>query len=167
MEKQYCIFIAEIIDDDILENINTIRKQTKEMFNIDLKPSLKMNNNNKTIQENKLNSYGIPQNIVTGNNITNKNSNDNMLELLTKELNDDVKTHTKNQLFIVNMEEYDKLIDKFYNLNNNLEMELPQLEGFNILSIKNACTITTTENYMKKNCVNIAQMLKKKIELNK
>ena len=160
MEKEYCIFIAQIIDDSVLEDITLIRDKAKQLYNVELKPSLKMNNTNNI--DNKLNQYGIPTNIKT----SSFNDDNNTIEILTKQLNDAINEKSKQQLFIVNMEEYDTLIDNFYQSHHNLQLKLPQLEGMNLLSIVQACSITATEEYMRKHCVDIAQKLKNNIENN-
>lgn len=157
MENEYCIFIAQIIDDSVLEDITLIRDKAKQLYNVELKPSLKMNNTN-----NKLNQYGIPTNI----NTSSLNNDNNTIEILTKELNDGINENSQQQLFIVNMEEYDNLIDNFYQSHHNIELKLPKLEGINLLSIVQACSITATEEYMRKHCVDIAQKLKNNIENN-
>ena len=158
MEKEYCIFIAKVIDDSVLEDIICIRDTAKELYNVDLKPSLKMNETNTL--ENKLNECGIPTNIKTSSANTTGN---NTIEVLTKQLNDEVSEKSQNQLFIVSMEEYDKLIDNFYQAHNNLDLKLPKMEDMNILSIVQTCSIKTTEEYMRKHCVDIAQTLKNNI----
>lgn len=158
MEKEYCIFIAQIIDDSVLEDITLIRDKAKQLYNVELKPSLKMNNTNNI--DNKLNQYGIPTNIKT----SSLNNDNNTIEILTKELNDGINDNSQQQLFIVNMEEYDNLIDNFYQSHHNIELKLPKLEGMNLLSIVQACSITATEEYMRKHCVDIAQKLKNNIE---
>lgn len=166
MEKEYCIFIAQIIDDSVLEDITLIRDKAKQLYNVELKPSLKMNNTNnienKNNIDNKLNQYGIPTNIKT----SSLNNDNNTIEILTKELNDGINDNSQQQLFIVNMEEYDNLIDNFYQSHHNIELKLPKLEGMNLLSIVQACSITATEEYMRKHCVDIAQKLKNNIENN-
>ena len=160
MEKEYCIFIAQIIDDSVLEDITLIRDKAKQLYNVELKPSLKMNNTNNI--DNKLNQYGIPTNIKT----SSLNDDNNTIEILTQQLNDGINENSQQQLFIVNMEEYDKLIDNFYQSHHNIELKLPKLEGMNLLSIVQACSITATEEYMRKHCVDIAQKLKNNIENN-
>ena len=163
MEKEYCIFIAQIIDDSVLEDITLIRDKAKQLYHVELKPSLKMNNTNNTNNtNNKLNQYGIPTNIKT----SSLNNDNNTIEILTKELNDAINENSQQQLFIVNMEEYDNLIDNFYQSHHNIELKLPKLEGINLLSIVQACSITATEEYMRKHCVDIAQKLKNNIENN-
>ena len=163
MEKEYCIFIAQIIDDSVLEDITLIRDKAKQLYHVELKPSLKMNNTNNTNNtNNKLNQYGIPTNIKT----SSLNNDNNTIEILTKQLNDAINENSQQQLFIVNMEEYDNLIDNFYQSHHNIELKLPKLEGINLLSIVQACSITATEEYMRKHCVDIAQKLKNNIENN-
>ena len=175
MEKEYCIFIAQIIDDSVLEDITLIRDKAKQLYHVELKPSLKMNNINNTNNidninnidntnniDNKLNQCGIPTNIKS----SSLNNDNNTIEILTKELNDAINENSQQQLFIVNMEEYDKLIDNFYQSHHNIELKLPKLEGINLLSIVQACSITATEEYMRKHCVDIAQKLKNNIENN-
>ena len=126
---------------------------------MELKPSLKINNTNNTNNtnnknntnniENKLNQYGIPTNIKT----RSLNDDNNTIEILTQQLNDGINENSQQQLFIVNMEEYDKLIDKFYQSYHNIELKLPKLEGMNLLSIVPACSITATEENIRENIV--------------
>ena len=68
---EFCVFIAKVINNNMIDDINKFKNVLKNNMNIDIKTTYKENiqDKNNTISENlseKLNNIGVPTNIKSG-----------------------------------------------------------------------------------------------------
>ena len=63
------------------------------------------------------------------------------------------------------MNDYNKIIDKFYSISNNGEslIDFPKVNEFNILSITTAASIFATDDFIRRNCDDIYNQFTKKL----
>ena len=156
IEKEFCIFVAKIITDEQLLELNRFNKNLNDN-SIFIKQE--MRDNKETFVN--LNKYGIPNKIKTGINEQKINS----IEEIQEEFNKDIKEKCSSKFFIIEMKEYDKIIDKFYSIANNKSsvLEFPIVNEFKILSIVVAASINATDAYIRENCDEIYKQFTKNL----
>lgn len=149
--NKYCLFLADIVTDNMLEEMNTILKENRELLNIELFPIVKMNNT------------------VISKYISNHNSrifNYNLKELIDY-LNYDVEKKTECELFITTIEYYDEIIEDFYRISQHYDsIILPKINQSNILAIKKAYTINCSHHYITQHAETIGNRIKSILENN-
>ena len=171
IEKNFCIFIANVFDDKIWQDIQGVRKYTQSEFNLEIKTQFKkkeinqeINNNGINTDSAKLNELGVPTNIKTGYSIDNNNYdvNKNFIENITDEFNNKLKDRCQKKFFITEEHIFQNLLDEFDKTINN-DIEFPKFDNFYVLEIIIACSLKTTEEYIKKNSDNIYQEIFKNL----
>ena len=147
-QEYFCVFTAKIIDDKQFNNLKELM-ETLDNNSISVKQQMKLNNQ----KEKNLSKFGIPSTIKTGV----QHSDIDEIKKIQEEFNKSIKDKCSNKFFIIKMDEYDKILDTFYEISNNStnNLEFPVLNGFRLLSITQAASIKTTEEYIKKNGDNI------------
>ena len=77
--------------------------------------------------------------------------------MIQEEFNSQIKDKCSSKFFIIDMEQYNNIIDKFYCISNKGDclIEFPKVNEFNILSITTAASLFATDDYIKANCDNI------------
>ena len=163
MEIEFCIFVARVLDNDLFNEINSIHNQLHNKYNINIKQIVQETDINKEITQKKLNDLGIPNSINTSTNNIN-DINHNTIEKLTSQFNDCIKNKCIKKLFIMTMDNYDTLLNKFNEISNTDILEFPDVNGFKLLGIIHACSINATEEYMAKNSGIIGDSILETIE---
>ena len=129
VEKEFCIFVAKIISKEQLDELSNFNQKLNEN-SIFIKQ--KMRENKKDEVNEKLNDLGIPKDINSG-----QLSSTNPVNRIEEEFNSEIKKRCSSKFFILEMDEYNKIIDKFYSISNegNSYLDFTVVNDFNILSI--------------------------------
>ena len=145
-EKEFCIFVAKIISKEQLDEFSNFNQKLNEN-SIFIKQKMRENKPDEVNE--KLNSLGIPKDINSG-----QLSSSNNIDRIQEEFNSEIKKRCSSKFFILEMEEYNKIIDKFYSISNggNSYLDFPVVNEFNILSITVAASINATDKYIRENC---------------
>lgn len=161
LQKDFCIFIAKIITKEQLDELKIFNNNLNNN-SIYVKQKIRENDfeNNE-----KLKDYGIPKNINSG--LSGKEVNQK--KIIEDEFNSEIQRKCSSKFFILEMNDYNKIIDKFYTISNKESnaFEFPVVNEFNILSITTAASINATDTFIRENCDKIYnqfyERLKKKI----
>ena len=75
-------------------------------------------------------------------------------KIIEDEFNSEIKKKCSSKFFILEMNDYNKIIDKFYTISNKESnaFEFPVVNDFNILSITSAASINATDTFIRDNC---------------
>lgn len=160
---EFCVFVAKVINNNMVDDITKFQNILKNNMNIDMKAYYKENNEINNNQK-KLNDLGIPSIMKTSSD--NQKKKDSLINILTQNFNNEVDNNCESKLFIIKMDEYNKILDEFDDISIKNIIKFPKLDDYNLLSIKFAQCILTTEKYLKENSDKIGYAIMNKFKNN-
>ena len=169
IKQDFCIFVANVFDNEIWNNIKNINEYAKNEFNTGIKSEYKSKTNEDTnfnhdkLNQNlnkttdKLQELGIPTQIKTGVN-SEIVDNTKIVDQITEEFNNNINNKCQKKIFVTTNIHFQELLNQFDKTVNG-QIDFPKFDNFYIKEIIIACNINATEKYVKDNCNKIVQQM--------